>query len=220
MFFIVSKLLGYLLSPVLWIIALLIVGLITRNPRRKKRVVLAAVILFLFFTNSFIIGGLTRIWSAEGKRYEEIKPVYDVGIVLGGSTISFEESINRKIYNGNIDRIIQAVELYKQGRIKKIMITGASGNLVYADLSESQLLKEFLEMIEIPDSVILVEPEARNTYENALFCKRILEREGSTQSVLLITSSLHMRRSMACFRKQGLNVLINESFRTNLGLAF
>lgn len=213
MFFVVSKILGYLLSPVLWVLVLLLIGLVSRNATRKKRTLIASLILLYFFSNSFIVGQLVNIWSIDGKSNLEIDDCYDVGIVLGGTTISYEASIDRKIYHGNIDRLLQAVQLYKEGRIQKIMITGASGNLIYRDVKESLLLKEFLDLIEIPDRDVIVETEAENTYENARYCKQLLNDKYEDPSVLLFTSSMHMRRSLACFRKQGIRA---DSFSTNL----
>lgn len=213
MFFVVSKILGFLLSPILWVMLLLLIGLISRNVTRKKRALIASLILLYVFSNSFIVGQLVAIWSIDGKSSLEINDSYDVGIVLGGTTISYEASIDRKIYHGNIDRLLQAVQLYKEGRIKKIMITGASGNLIYRDVKEALLLKEFLDLIEIPDRDVIVETEAENTYENARYCKQLLDDNFKDPSILLFTSSMHMRRSLACFKKQGITA---DSFSTNL----
>lgn len=52
---------------------------------------------------------------------------------------------------------------------------------------------------------ILIEDHSLNTYENALYSKPILEATGE-QRFLLITSAAHIRRAVACFEKQGLNV--------------
>jgi uncharacterized SAM-binding protein YcdF (DUF218 family) len=51
-----------------------------------------------------------------------------------------------------------------------------------------------------------LEPDSRNTYENALFSTRIL-REKGIQRILLVTSALHMPRSLKLFQAQGLEVI-------------
>ncbi len=213
MFFIVSKLLGYSLSPVLWVFVLLLIGLFSKQIKRRKIALLSSIVILYIFSNSFIVGHIIKAWVVDGKSYAEIDASYDVGIVLGGTTISYESSIDRKIFHGNIDRLLQAVELYKKGRIKKIMITGGSGNLIYREVNESALMKEFLDIIDIPDEDIIIEPSADNTHENAAFCKKILDENAYGQKALLITSSLHMRRAIACFRKEGFEV---SPFSTNL----
>lgn len=56
----------------------------------------------------------------------------------------------------------------------------------------------------VPGEAILVEPEARNTYENLLYSKRMLgEAKGR---VWLVTSALHMPRSVMAARGVGLEV--------------
>ena len=52
---------------------------------------------------------------------------------------------------------------------------------------------------------MIIEAASLNTYQNALNCKPILEDLGD-EKFLLITSSLHMRRAIACFAKQGITV--------------
>jgi uncharacterized SAM-binding protein YcdF (DUF218 family) len=59
----------------------------------------------------------------------------------------------------------------------------------------------------IPANKILLEKQAKNTYENARNCRGILDSLALKQPVLLITSAYHMRRSMACFNKQGIQAI-------------
>ncbi len=213
MFFVVSKILGYFLSPVLWVFLLLLYGMFNRNRKRRKIALISSVVVLYLFSNSFIVGHLVKAWDVDGISYSQLDASYEVGIVLGGTTISYEKTIDRKIYHGNIDRLLQAVELYKSGRISKIMVTGGSGNLIYRDVNESALLHEFLKIIDVPEEDIIVEAFADNTHENAEFCKNILKQNDYGDKVLLITSSLHMRRAKACFDKEGLEV---TAFSTNL----
>ncbi len=203
MFFILSKIFAYLLTPLIWIIGLLIAAAATKKEKKKRRLTLSALIVILLFTNSFIINLFVGLWTVPIKKADKLNPPYDVGIVLGGNTITFQKDFERKTFNGNIDRILQAVDLYKKGIIKKILVTGASGDLIYRDQKEGLLMASFLREIGIPDSNILVDTLAENTHENALYAKQIIAKTGS-EKLLLITSSLHMRRALACFRHEGL----------------
>jgi 4-hydroxybenzoate polyprenyltransferase len=51
MFFILSKILVFLIRPLTWLWALLAYALLTRKPRRRHRCLWASLILVLFFTN-------------------------------------------------------------------------------------------------------------------------------------------------------------------------
>jgi len=51
-----------------------------------------------------------------------------------------------------------------------------------------------------------IEPDSLNTYENALFSAEIL-RDHDVDTVLLITSAMHMPRSVPLFEAQGITVI-------------
>lgn len=219
MFFIVSKILTYFFRPAIWLLILLILSLLARKPQKRKTYLWISFVVFLLFSNSFFIAKITGLWAINPP---ELHQTYDVGVVLGGSTITYEKKYDRKIFKGNIDRLLQAVELYQAGKIKRILITGASGNLIYRDLKEALLLRSFLISIHFPADHILMDTLAENTHENAVKTKQILEKHPEYKKILLITSSLHMRRALACFKHEGIQVtpyptnLINSDTQWNL----
>ncbi|MCK5170902.1 MAG: YdcF family protein, partial [Bacteroidales bacterium] len=98
------------------------------------------------------------------------------------------------------------IDLYKKGIINKILISGGPGNLVFRDQYEAVLLKEFLLSIDIPEAHILVDSVSDNTHENAVFSANIIKQELNEGKYLLITSSIHMKRAKACFKKEGIIV--------------
>jgi uncharacterized SAM-binding protein YcdF (DUF218 family) len=101
---------------------------------------------------------------------------------------------------------MQAVELYRKGHIKKIIFTGGSGSILHPELKEGAYLKRFFLFMGIPESDFIVESESQNTRQNALFTKVILDEKKIKGEFLLITSAFHMRRSLGCFRKEGMTV--------------
>lgn len=210
MFFILSKILAYFFRPVTWLVVLLVLALFHKNRWKRRRSLWLAFVVLLFFSNTLVVTKITGLWA--------VKPLpvtrkFDVGVVLGGSTVTYEEKYNRITYRGEIDRLLQAVELYNKGKIKKILVTGASGNLIYPHLKEAKILRSFLLNIGIPKRNILMDTLAENTHENAVYTKKILKQHPHIHSVLLITSSLHMRRAMACFRHEG---IVIQPYATNL----
>jgi uncharacterized SAM-binding protein YcdF (DUF218 family) len=131
---------------------------------------------------------------------------YDYGIVMGGmiNLRSDEENI---LFSNNNDRLLNTLDLYSKGIIKKILISGASGSLT-SELKEAEILKRYLIKIGIPESCVLAENSSKNTYENAIYCEKILTKIHSSKDIncLIITSDYHMRRSLACFKKTSLNI--------------
>jgi uncharacterized SAM-binding protein YcdF (DUF218 family) len=200
MFFILSKLLTVLIMPMsLIIIAFLLSFLIKK--RRKQLQVLAISLLF-FFSNPLISSLAMKWWEVPPIVIESITKPYKIGVVLCGVTNPHQKPDDRVHFNSGADRIIHAVQLYKMGKIKKILITGGSGSLLYPEDSESQDLYDFCMIAGVRKKDILLENKSRNTHENAMYSKKIIEREKVKEKVLLITSASHMRRSMACFAKE------------------
>ncbi len=178
----------------------------TRNNKKRKRRITLALVATLLFTNSFVMFWLVDLWAVKPVYDKDLKDNYDVGIVLGGNTITFDDGFNRKTYTGNIDRLLQAVSLYKKGKIKKILVTGAAGDLVYRKHKEGNLMHDFLITVGIPDTDIIVDTLAENTHQNAVYVKKLLHEKFESSKLLLITSSLHMRRARACFEHENLKV--------------
>lgn len=203
MFFIFSKILAFLITPLVWIIGLLIYSWRTKIESRKRKSFMWAIGLLLFFTNSFILDEFMRVWEIPALRYEEIKQPYDAAIVLGG-VMNYDQDHDRLQFYRSSDRLLQAVELYKKGLVKKIVFVGGSGSVREPEKKEGTLVKRYLLELGLPSEDIIIENESRNTRENALNVKPILDKEIPNGKFLLVTSGFHMRRAMGCFRKVGL----------------
>ena len=205
MFFILSKLVSFLVSPLTWIIGFLFIALLSRNQKRKKKFLLASVISLLLFSNSFLFDECMRLWEIPITQNNELDSVYDAAIVLSG--ILEYDAINERIqFNRRNDRLMQAMLLYKNGRVRKLFFSGGSGSLAHRSKKESMMVRPFLLSLGIPEEDILVEAESDNSYQNALFSKPLLEKYFPQGKFLLVTSAFHERRSLACFRKLGINV--------------
>src|SRR5437016_10268619 len=128
MFFILSKILAFLFTPVTWIVTLLLIALFSKKPKRKKKSLVAATAALLFFSNSFLFDEVMREWEIPVMKDSELKPSYDAGIVLGG-LMMLDPKNDRLQFNRRNDRLMQAVILYRKGIIKKIFFTSGSGSV-------------------------------------------------------------------------------------------
>jgi len=203
MFFILSKFLNFLLTPVIWVIILLIIGLISKSDKRKKWFLWTAFVLLILFTNPFLGNQAIKRLEVPYKPITAINKVYDYGIVLGGMA-QWDVKYERLTFEGAGDRLNQAIYLYKTGRIKKFLLSGGSGSTIKPDDKEMKFINNYLLEIGIPETDILVESNSRNTHENARFVAEMMK--GKDASFLLITSAFHMRRAEGCFKKAGIKV--------------
>jgi uncharacterized SAM-binding protein YcdF (DUF218 family) len=185
----------------MWIIVSFVIAIVSRDQFQRKKYLLIAFSLLIFFSNSFLFSFLVHAWEIPPTNYTGDE-VYDAAIVLGGVT-HYDAEHNRMQFLRGADRLFQAIDLYKMKKANKILFTGGSGELLHPEYKEGALIKEYVMKLGIPSSDFIIENESRNTHENAMFTKQLLIKEKITGKLLLITSAFHMRRSLACFNKVG-----------------
>lgn len=204
MFFVVSKLLAFIITPLFWIMLILLWAILTKSQVRRKRLLILGFILMYVLSNRFLFNEVIRKWEGPVTEKPE-SSTYDVGIVLGGFA-SFDTIRNRLQLNESGDRIWQAVYLYKTGKVKKLLISGGSGSILHRKVTEADRVYEFLVRTGIPQKHLLMETNSRNTRENAVESARLLNVSQPDAKCLLITSAFHMKRSMGCYQKVHLDV--------------
>ncbi len=203
MFFILSKVFQFLFSPLTWILVLLIPAVIIhkKKPKSAKKMMITAFAMLIFFTNPFLLYEAMRAYEVDAVKKEELRENYDYAILLSGM-LTYDDYYDRINFQRSADRLLQTLDLYHEGRVKKIFITGGSGEIFNQKDKEAIILKDYLMKIGIPEEDILIESNSRNTFENARESVNILPPDKGYK-FLLITSAFHMRRTIACFKKQG-----------------
>ena len=195
MIFILSKVLMFLIKPIIWVLALLIWAALAK--KHQQKILGAAIGLLFLFSNGALFGTVMNAYEAG---YPE-KQHYDVGIVLGG--FSGLNRRNEKIaFSGAGDRLFQAVSLFKNKQIDKILIASGSANLMDNEVKEADLVIGYLKLIGIPDSVLLLENQSRNTIENARNSIGLIEKVKPGAKILVITSAWHIPRARLIFDRQ------------------
>jgi uncharacterized SAM-binding protein YcdF (DUF218 family) len=206
MYFIFSKILFFLLYPFLWVCVLLVISFLTKNTKRKRRLMIAAFVVLYLFSCPILLQLFVNAWNVKNELPDNDK-TYSCAIVLGGfSSIDAHEN---GYFNEASPRFIEGIKLLSMGKATHIMITGGNGNLVQGTLREAKWTKKQLEELRYPDSCMLIESSSRNTIENAVFSKPILEKSGLKPPYILVTSDFHMRRAAMIFRHEGYNVILD-----------
>ena len=208
MFFILSKLLSFIIKPTFWIFLLIIYSLCFKKV--GKKILIISAFLFWFFSNEFIVNQAYNYWEDSPKSISEIDQNYDYGVVLGGFS-GYDKKKNRVEFNDCGDRLFYAIQLFHSGKIKNILISGGNGQLFNNGHMESEWSKDFLIKCGIPKKNILIENKSRNTWENALYTSKFFKNK-KNKKILLITSSWHMKRAMFCFDKNNIKA---DSFSTD-----
>ena len=201
MFFILSKILDFLLQPLCWIFLLLGFAYFTRF---SKRLLAITVTLLLIMTNGWFVN---QCYFAYETPQTSLKKPYQWCIILGGGMMRSGEGYRT---GETADRFVQPLLLYKKGLVKKLLITGGNVNikgLKIDDTQESKKVKEVLIAMGVAEKDIYLEENARNTHENATYTKKMLSPY-LAEEMVLITSAMHMPRAKACYIREGIKVVV------------
>jgi uncharacterized SAM-binding protein YcdF (DUF218 family) len=204
--FLISKTLGVFLIPpgiLIFLLLTLIFFLIKKKIRISLILSITTLILLYFFSTEV---GKNVVLSPLENGYPFPKEINCQEIVvLGGGVIPHSPDENNR---ASVDpkvakRLYTAFKLWK--RIKKpILVSG--GSVFRNSESEASAMKRFLVELGIPEDEIIEEKKSRNTLENALFTREILETEG-IDKICLVTSAFHMPRSVLIFKTAGFKVI-------------
>ena len=102
-----------------------------------------------------------------------------------------------------LERMVTAIRLQKKLRIPIII----SGDMdPQHEGAGTLIVKRFLVDLGLPPTDIILEAKSRDTVENAKYARDICEKFDFTRPIL-VTSASHMKRSLMCFRKVGMDVI-------------
>lgn len=135
-------------------------------------------------------------WKIESAIRQELPISADVGIVLGAALWNDEPS------PGLRERLDQALKLYRERRVPRLIVSGGLDNN-RSTLTEAEGMKHYLVEQGMPEQDVVTENEARSTYENLLFSKRIMERNGWERAII-VTHHYHGARALDMARFIGM----------------
>jgi len=199
-----SSVLSFLLSPFNWIIIFLLGGYFLSKPLLKKICRILALCIFLLFGNSLLLDWYAKSWQPSPVVIHS-GITYSCGIVPGGfASVDVDEN---GYFNATADRFIQALKLFKLGKITHILINGGNGKIDKKNFREGAWVKGELITMGIPDSVIYAEDKSNNTSDNAIYAKQILDSVQLKPPYLLITSAHHVPRASLLFKNAGVSTV-------------
>ncbi|PWJ38414.1 YdcF family protein [Sediminitomix flava] len=205
MLYFASKVAYIVVMPIFWVLFLLALALFKKKYRALF--LFLGIALLLLFSNPVFVNHFMLKWEVPPTPLTELEDKkYDVGIVLSGVTNNTKLPRDRTYLRHGGDRVMHAVMLYKMKKIKNIIITGSYTKVSGEKLGESEAMKNLMLLSGVKEKDIIIEQSSRNTYESAIQTKELLKGQFPEKQYLLITSAFHMRRSLACYEKQGIKV--------------
>ena len=144
-----------------------------------KVIIIILVCLFILVECMIVLN------ISESKNNYKIDNI-DTIIVLGAKINGNKISENLKL------RLDKAIDYYNKNNDINIIVSG--GRTKNADITESLAMKNYLVYKGINSSNIIEENKAKNTFENIIYSKKILDDIKNKGKVLIVTSDFHLFR--------------------------
>ncbi len=208
MIFYLSKLLWIFVQPSNFL--LLIAGasavLMFTRWARPGRILLATIIGFFVFTAITPLGDW-MLYPLE-KRFPVPGELGEVdGIIVLSGAFNAVNSAYRgaPVLNQYAGRFTKFIELARQYPHAKLLFSGGAVIPLHNGITESDIGRWFFTEQGLDAQRILFENKSRNTHENVIFSKQ-LAQPARREHWVLVTSAVHMPRSVGLFRKNGWDV--------------
>jgi uncharacterized SAM-binding protein YcdF (DUF218 family) len=127
----------------------------------------------------------------------ETYPRVDAIVVLGGGKLPPPGERWADGGDTQTTRLGFGLQLLRNDKADAILLVGADQALKMAERLRQQ---------GVPERALKIEANSLNTHENAVNAAALLRTAGLPR-ILLVTSSIHMPRALASFRRQGLSVI-------------
>lgn len=209
-FNLIGELLWVVVAPQNWIVAGVVFSALARwrHRLRAARAWISATAVLVLSLSALPIGDWA-MGPLEG-RYPPNPDLTDIAgvIVLGGAEDAKATLRHDQVHlNRHSERLIQTVALARQLVDVPVVYTGGSGALrdLGRKTTQAQVAAQFFAEMGLDMSRVILEPDARNTSENA---RRSAALVDETQRWVLITSAFHMPRAVASFERAGWTDLV------------
>lgn len=212
MFFYVAKVVWFVLQPSTLIALLIGYGAIliwTGWARWGRRFVTFGALLLLVVGLSPLGNLLILPLEDRFPRADLDQPPEPAGIIILGGAENRLVGSTRKAptLNEAGERLVEGAILAHKFPDAEVAFSGGDAGILYKSDSEADGAAALLTKLGVAPDRLILEANARDTYENAVFLRKELAQEGDLDGRwLLITSAYHMPRSMGAFREAGFDV--------------
>ena len=209
-FFTLSQLFGIVADPLNFIALILLIALALLQ--RGK--VVGARRLFTLGVGLLLLAGVLPVGERLLYPLEQRFPApaalpakVDGIIMLGGAQQPrLTAAYHQPAMNGAAERMTTFLSLARRYPDAKLVFSGGSGDILRPDLKEEQTVRLFLEQQGFDPQRLIYESASRNTWENVLNSKQLVQPEDK-QTWLLVQSAADIPRTMGVFRKLGWKVI-------------
>lgn len=192
-----------LTSPTAWIGMLLLLGLILfwmKRTKASKIFLSLGVILFLLFSTDplpeYLLNKLENSYPGFELKNQDVTKIKFVVVLAGGYVPdTYPHPLSAQLSPFTIPRLIEGIKIHRELPGTKIIFTGKG----WTSKSEAQAMKEMAISLGVKDEDIILDELSQNTYSHTIYLKEYVKNA----QFVLVTSAIHMPRSMGFFLKAG-----------------
>jgi len=196
----------FLINPILYVYLGIILLLFIKNHRKKYLVILIfySYIIAIPLTAQLFLS----VWQMPHSFQSEYK--YDAVVTLAGASdmdlyVAAINNPERCYYyisgSTNVDRLIAAIEFVRKNNAKILLL----GDWRFLDIPKEQRIKKYATALNLKEKQIDIYGWVGRTLDEATGVREYVKKY-KIGKILLVTTAVHMRRSHAMFKKQGLDV--------------
>lgn len=163
-----------------------------------RRSLWGLVIFFMVFSTGWVPRYMTEQLEASYSVAQQVNPDIKWVVVLGGGHSERDNlPANNLLSGASVKRLVEGIRLLKDLPQAKLVLSGGGEEKQFA---EAALLDQLSQWFSIPQERIVLEPNSLNTEAQARALVPIVHQE----PFYLVTSAIHMPRSMLLCQRQGL----------------
>ena len=225
--FLFKKMVAPLLFPVTLTLGILLLGVlllsITRRQKAGKIVVLIGIIFLGVLSFDFFPDVLLRPLEYQYLPMLSLRNIQNrrwIVVLGGGHTSDPKLPITGQLSNASLVRLVEAIRIHNGLPKSKLILSGGS---VFEKISDAQVLAEVAIAIGVKKEDLILEDTSKDTEDEANLIHKIV----ATEPFILVTSASHMPRSIALFKRLGMNpipaptdYLVKESQEMSPGMFY
>jgi uncharacterized SAM-binding protein YcdF (DUF218 family) len=173
----------------------------TRKQKAGKIVTTIGVILLVALSYRPLPDMMLRPLEYKYPSLLGTEGMHDIGWVVvlgGGHTSDSRHPVTSQIGDSSLARLAEGIRLHNALPKSKLLLSGGG---VFDPVPNAKIMSDVAISIGVDKNNLILEQDSRDTKDEARLIKGIVGKD----KFILVTSASHMPRSMALFKKQGMN---------------
>ena len=132
--------------------------------------------------------------------FEELKDIKWIVVLGGGCTSDAVLPANSQLSDASLSRLVEGIRIYKNLLPQsRLILSGRSG--IVDQIPVARVMADTARLLGINEEHLIIEDASKDTKDHPKFIQKIVEND----RFVLVTSASHMPRSIALFKKHGMN---------------